>query len=76
MNQELPMHGHTDSAEPDADSAIDPVCGMTVDKESARNRGMAVTRDDVEYFFCGRGCKLDFLEDPSKFLAPGYQPHM
>jgi YHS domain-containing protein len=28
------------------------------------------------YYFCGRGCLLDFQDDPARVLAPGYQPHM
>ena len=27
-------------------------------------------------FFCGRGCKLDFDEDPERYLDPGYVPRM
>ena len=55
---------------------VDPVCGMTVDPEVARSRGLSATYGGREYFFCGRGCKLDFMEDPATYLAPGYQPHM
>jgi len=76
MSQELPMHVANGAAEADGGSAIDPVCGMAVQKDSARNRGLAVTHDGVEYFFCGRGCKLDFAENPAHFLTPSYQPHM
>ena len=38
----------------------DPVCGMTVDPEQARAKGLAMTFEDHEYVFCGKGCFLDF----------------
>jgi len=54
----------------------DPVCGMTVDPEQARAKGLAITYDDHEYVFCGKGCFLDFRDDPEPFLAPGYVASM
>ena len=30
----------------------------------------------TDYYFCGRGCKLDFEEDPARYLEPGYTPSM
>jgi YHS domain-containing protein len=50
----------------------DPVCGMTVDPEEARAKGLARTHDDREYIFCGKGCLLDFGDDPEAFLAADY----
>ncbi len=55
------------------DTAIDPVCGMTVVKAGAQH---TAEHDGVTYYFCGRGCKLDFEEDPGRFLAPDYVPSM
>ena len=57
-------------------SAIDPVCGMTVQVDEARASGLSSNYKGTEYFFCGRGCKLDFDEDPESYLAPDYQPSM
>ena len=57
-------------------SAIDPVCGMTVAPAVARARGLLSTRGDGTYYFCGRGCKLDFDDDPGHYLDPGYVPTM
>jgi YHS domain-containing protein len=53
--------------------AKDPVCGMEVETEGAQ-----LTSDykGTTYYFCGRGCKLDFDEDPEKYLDPDYQPSM
>ena len=56
--------------------ALDPVCGMTVDPDAARRNGLEVEHGGRRYQFCGRGCMLDFREDPQTYLAPGYLPHM
>lgn len=56
--------------------AIDPVCGMTVEPESARARGLHSQYKGVDYFFCGKGCKLDFDEDPERYFDPRYVPSM
>ena len=37
--------------------AVDPVCGMTVARETA----LAAGRDGTTYFFCSRGCRAEFL---------------
>ena len=54
----------------------DPVCGMTVDPESARAAGLSAEHEGVTYYFCGKGCLLEFREDPNKYLDPGYTPSM
>ena len=50
----------------------DPVCGMTVDVAKARSKDLATTYEGREYVFCGKGCFLEFRDDPETFLAPGY----
>ena len=59
-----------------APMATDPVCGMDVNPEVATSQGLTSEHEGQTYFFCGKGCKLDFDDDPAAFLAPGYQPHM
>lgn len=54
----------------------DPVCGMTPDPEQARAKGLVSTYEDREYVFCGKGCFLEFRDDPEAFLAPGYKGEM
>jgi YHS domain-containing protein len=54
----------------------DPVCGMTVDPEQARAKGLATTHEDRDYVFCGKGCLLEFRDDPETFLAADYSPSM
>jgi YHS domain-containing protein len=56
--------------------ATDPVCGMTVDVASAKSARLSAEHNGVTYYFCGRGCMLDFKEDPDKYLDPGYRPSM
>ena len=51
--------------------AIDPVCGMEVVMETAT---LTSEHDGTTYYFCGKGCKLDFDEDPETYLDPGYDP--
>ena len=58
------------------DPSEDPVCGMQVDPATARERGLAHTHDGHDYVFCGRGCLLEFRDDPDKYLAGDYQPSM
>jgi len=56
--------------------ATDPVCGMEVNPEIARAQGLTAEYDGATYYFCGKGCKLDFAEDPARVFQPGYEPHM
>jgi P-type Cu+ transporter len=54
----------------------DPVCGMTVDPAAAREKGLTLTHEGREYAYCGKGCLLEFRDDPERFLDPGYHPSM
>jgi YHS domain-containing protein len=54
----------------------DPVCGMSVDPEVATAAGLTGEHDGESYYFCGRGCRLEFLDDPKRFFDPDYLPHM
>jgi YHS domain-containing protein len=56
--------------------AKDPVCGMEVNPEIARAQGLASDHQGETYYFCGKGCKLDFDDEPAKFFETDYQPHM
>ncbi len=63
---------HTDSHEPCCHSGgqstpIDPVCGMTVDPQTAKHRA---AYDGRTYYFCCEGCKTKFEADPGKYLEP------
>ncbi len=50
----------------------DPVCGMTVEPDVARAKGLATSVEGAEFVFCGKGCLLEFRDAPETFLDPGY----
>jgi YHS domain-containing protein len=37
---------------------------------------LKLEHDGKTYWFCGKGCLLEFKDDPEKYLAPGYEPSM
>lgn len=47
-------------------SAIDPVCGMSVDPEHAEYRSF---QKDETYYFCSASCKETFDKNPGKYTA-------
>jgi YHS domain-containing protein len=48
------------------ETAIDPVCGMTVKKASAK---ATFDYKGQTYYFCATGCKDRFAKEPDKYLA-------
>jgi P-type Cu+ transporter len=53
----------------------DPVCGMEVEVETTPP-ALTTEYKGKTYYFCGRGCLLDFKDDPERILAPDYKPSM
>jgi YHS domain-containing protein len=51
--------------------AMDPVCGMKVNKAEAAAR--AVYRG-ADYYFCVEACRERFLADPERYATGGVQP--
>ena len=47
--------------------AIDPVCGMEVDTATSL---LSYEFEGTTYWFCAKGCLLDFKDDPHAFLSP------
>jgi YHS domain-containing protein len=45
-------------------AAQDPVCGMTVDEETAAGQS---EYEGETYYFCSPGCKQAFDADPEKY---------
>ncbi|MCZ7665329.1 MAG: YHS domain-containing protein [Thermoleophilia bacterium] len=44
---------------------LDPVCGMSVDRQTAfvgEYRGQS-------YYFCANGCRAEFSAEPERFLS-------
>jgi len=53
--------------EPVIDTAIDPVCGMTVDPRRAAG---SYEYRGTTYFFCSKSCLERFRADPERCLQP------
>lgn len=47
-------------------NATDPVCGMTVDPETAA--GKAEYKGKT-YYFCSEGCRKAFEENPERYVS-------
>ncbi|SDB80459.1 Cu+-exporting ATPase [Raineyella antarctica] len=47
-------------------TTTDPVCGMTVEPETAA--GSAEHKGQT-YYFCSAGCRTSFLKDPEKYVG-------
>jgi YHS domain-containing protein/uncharacterized membrane protein YraQ (UPF0718 family) len=64
-------HRHMSAAKPGGEmeqsrTAIDPVCGMSVDTERAEYRSF---QKGETYYFCSAGCKETFDSDPGKYIG-------
>jgi P-type Cu+ transporter len=56
--------------------ATDPVCGMQVEPVQAAAKELTAEYNGETYYFCGKGCMLDFKDDPEPYFAPDYKPSM
>jgi Cu+-exporting ATPase len=54
-----------------ADTATDPVCGMTVKTADARNKAQ---HDGHTYYFCSLRCLAKFTAEPLRYLKPAAAP--
>ncbi len=52
--------------EPKAVDTVDPVCGMTVDPQTAEHRA---DYSGHTYYFCAASCRTKFIADPQKYLG-------
>lgn len=52
-------------------SAIDPVCGMTIEKASAADHQSYAQHD---YWFCSAGCSQSFHTDPERYIVKIGEP--
>ena len=68
-------HGHEDhahdhhpapAAAPDASTAIDPVCGMSVDPHKTPHKHAYKGRT---YYFCAASCRTKFAKEPERYLS-------
>nr|WP_312128356.1 heavy metal translocating P-type ATPase [Brevundimonas sp.] len=49
------------------DTAVDPVCGMTVDPQKTAHHA---THAGHDHHFCSAGCREKFVADPEHYLSP------
>ncbi|MEZ5461672.1 heavy metal translocating P-type ATPase [Dokdonella sp.] len=64
-------HGHRHDGvdgNPAATSDRDPVCGMTVNPQTAKH---SAGHAGQTYHFCSAGCRQKFMADPERVLHPG-----
>jgi Cu+-exporting ATPase len=54
-------------------TALDPVCGMTVDPAKTPHRH---SHRHEDYFFCSAGCRGKFAADPAKYLHGSSEPEV
>ena len=54
-------------------TATDPVCGMMIDTTTSQ---LSLEHDGKIYWFCGKGCLLEFRDDPGRYLDPSHIPSM
>lgn len=52
-------------------TAIDPVCGMSVDTQTAR---YSASYGGQAYYFCSPGCMRTFEKDPARHLTASEEP--
>lgn len=55
--------------QPEIQRERDPVCGMNVRVDVAREDGLTAEHDGHTYFFCRVGCRDDFVADPTRFVS-------
>ena len=71
MSQSCCHHESDAQGEQSPETAIDPVCGMTVQVSGAKYKTI---HDGVTYYFCHEGCQTKFEADPDKFLGERPEP--
>lgn len=49
----------------------DPVCGMAVDPATSQ---LSFEYRGTTYWFCSRGCLLEFRDDPERYLETEPEP--
>lgn len=63
------VHQHAQPYESEAPmsatTVIDPVCGMSVDPETA---AATAEHEGATYYFCAKGCQRAFLADPTQYV--------
>ncbi len=67
----MAAHEPTGNHAPAAQGIKDPVCGMTVDPDTAKH---SHAHEGQTYYFCCGGCRAKFAADPAQYLTPIAKP--
>jgi Cu+-exporting ATPase len=59
-------HHPAPTAAPDASTAVDPVCGMSVDPHTTPHKHAYKGRT---YYFCAASCRTKFAKEPERYLS-------
>lgn len=62
-------NGHSCCASSSGEQKLvkDPVCGMTIEPQTAKYK---TSYKEHDYYFCAENCLTKFKADPEKYLAP------
>jgi len=59
---------------PTATKTIDPVCGMKVNPDTAREAGLFAEAEGTTFYFCSEECRELFKQDPLRYLKAPQTP--
>ena len=68
-----PVCGMEVQVAPDALTTLIQLGELPNAAQLGRHQGMAEGGGE-RFYFCGRGCLLDFQDEPARFLDAGFQP--
>jgi YHS domain-containing protein len=68
-----PVCGMEVQVAPDALTALIQLSELPNVAQPGRHQGVAEGGGE-RFYFCGRGCLLDFQDEPARFLDAGFQP--
>ena len=68
-----PVCGMEVQVAPDALTALIQLSELPNAAQPGRHQGVAEGGGE-RFYFCGRGCLLDFQDEPARFLDAGFQP--
>ena len=61
---------------PEALTLLLDIASLPIANQAGRHSGAAEpgVAGSERFYFCGRGCLLDFQDEPDRFLDAGFQP--
>ena len=68
-----PVCGMEVQIAPDALTTLIPLSELQNVAQPGRHQGVAEGGGE-RFYFCGRGCLLDFQDEPARFLDASFQP--